>query len=269
MAAWLAERISAPLWSLPLLAALLLAARYVVFAGGALAFVSVFAKPLAARRIQPIGFTRGQLLREAGYSGLTMLIFGLVFFAVFYANRAFGWFQIYSDIAQRGWSWFWVSIPAAVFVHDFYFYWAHRFMHLPWVYANVHRVHHLSTNPSPLAAFAFHPIEAMIEAFALVIVVVLLPLHPFALVGFSFYMVATNVMGHLGYELLPGGLAKSRWLGWLNTATSHNQHHRTFGHNFGLYSLVWDRLFGTLHPGYEALYGRVTRQAGSDARPRA
>lgn len=258
---WLAERFLLPVWSYPLLVAVLVALRYLLFAGGALAFVTLFAKPLAPRRIQPIPFTTGQLWREAGYSTLTMLIFGLFFAGVFIANRELGWFQIYRDIGQYGWLWFWLSAPAAVLLHDFYFYWAHRFMHLPGVFERVHKVHHLSTNPSPLAAFAFHPIEAVIEAFAVVVIVLLLPMHPIALLMFGFYSIATNVMGHLGYELLPRGLAGSRWLGWLNTATSHNQHHRSFTSNYGLYSLAWDRLFGTLHPRYAQLYATVTARA--------
>lgn len=241
-------------------------ARYLVFAGGALALLMVFRKPLAPLRIQPTPFTGVQLWREASYSALTMVIFGLVFSGVFQAHRVFGWFNIYHDIAQRGWVWFWLSIPAAVIIHDLYYYWAHRLMHVPWMFERVHKIHHHSTNPSPLAAFAFHPAEAVIEAFALVVIVVLLPMHPLALAVFGLYMILTNVMGHMGYELLPPGLAQHRWLSWINTATSHNQHHRSFYCNYGLYSLAWDRLFGTLHPRYEELYRTVTARRKSQAK---
>ena len=34
----------------------------------------------------------------------------------------------------------------------------------------------------------------------------------------------------------------------------HAQHHAEPTHNFGFYTLLWDRLFGTLHPEYEARF---------------
>ncbi len=198
-----------------------------------------------------------------------MSIFGIVFVGLFVANRRLGFFQIYSDISQFGWLWFALSIPVAVLIHDFYFYWTHRFMHLPGVFERIHKVHHLSTNPSPLSAFAFHPIEAVIEAGAVVMIALLIPIHPIALALTMLYSILTNVMGHLGYELLPRGVAVHPALRWLNTATSHNQHHRTYAYNYGLYSLVWDRLFGTLHPRYEELYDKVTQRRRSTQAPLA
>lgn len=254
----IASALRLPLWAIPLLVVVVIASRYMLFAGGALALITVFAKPLAARRIQPVPFTAKQLWREAGYSFLSIIIFTLVLIAVVLANQRLGFFQVYRDIGQFGWLWFGLSIPTAVLIHDFYFYWTHRFMHLPGVFERVHRVHHLSTNPSPLSAFAFHPIEAIIEAGAVVMIVSLIPIHPVALGLTMLYSILTNVMGHLGYELLPRGLAGNRWLNWINTATSHNQHHRSFTSNYGLYTLLWDRLFGTLHPRYADAYAKVT-----------
>lgn len=39
-----------------------------------------------------------------------------------------------------------------------------------------------------------------------------------------------------------------RWWGLrhVGTSTFHAGHHQDAGHNFGFYTLVWDRLFGTL-----------------------
>jgi sterol desaturase/sphingolipid hydroxylase (fatty acid hydroxylase superfamily) len=136
-------------------------------------------------------------------------------------------------------------------------------MHLPSVYQRVHKVHHLSTNPSPLAAMAFHPLEALIEAGVFIVLTMLLPIHVGVLTIWALYMFATNVMGHLGYELLPRGLATHPLFGYFNTATAHNQHHRTFRSNYGLYTTIWDRLMGTLHPGYFELYDRTTKLASS------
>lgn len=254
-----------PWIGIPVFVAALIGLRYAIFAGGALVLLSIFARPLSGRRIQQAPFTRAQLLREAGYSALSILIFSAVFVVVFTLDGRFGLLQVYRDIDAYGWMWLAASFPVTILIHDFYFYWAHRAMHLPGVYDRVHKVHHLSTNPSPLAAFAFHPVEAVIEAWALILIAVIIPVHPITLIATGVYSVATNVMGHCGYELLPRSLARHRLFGFINTATSHNQHHRTYAHNFGLYTLIWDRVFGTLHPRYLALYDRMTVARTDDA----
>jgi Delta7-sterol 5-desaturase len=232
--------------------------RYVLIAGGGLLLVTLFEKALASKRIQARPFTRAQLMREAMASCSTVFIFAAAVVGLVLLHREFGLSQVYRDVDQHGWLWFAASIPIAILIHDFYFYWTHRFMHLPGVFEQVHRVHHLSTNPSPLAAFAFHPIEAVIEAGVLFVIALVMPIHVGALAIVMLYMIVTNVMGHLGYELLPGNLATSRWFGWINTATSHNLHHQKFNGNFGLYTMIWDRLFGTVHPTYETRYSEVT-----------
>lgn len=246
------------LWLVIPLIAGLVALRYAVLAGGALVLITAFSGRLRHRRIQPVPFSRKQLWRETGYSMLTALIFAAVGLFTLTLSREWGLSKVYFDPAQHGPVWLVLSVPVVILMHDTYFYWTHRFMHLPGVYERVHKVHHLSTNPSPLAAMAFHPIEAVIEAGVLVVLTTLVPIHVGVLVVWALYMFATNVMGHLGYELLPRGLAAHPLFGWLNTATGHNQHHRTFRTNFGLYTTIWDRLMGTQHPRYVELYDRTT-----------
>ena len=253
------------LWAYGLIVGAIILVRYALFAGIGFGVLRLFPKRAARRRISPVPVTRRQMWREAIYSVLTVAVFAAVFTAVFYAARDWGWFRIYRDAGAYGWAWYWLSLPAAVLIHDFYFYWAHRFMHLPGIYDHVHKVHHLSVNPTPLAAFAFHPVEAVIESLSFVIVVSVMPIHTSMLMHFAAYMMATNVMGHLGYEMFPRGFARSKWFGWLMTATCHNQHHRTYRYNYGLYTVIWDRLFGTIHPQYEALYDRITEDAAEAA----
>jgi sterol desaturase/sphingolipid hydroxylase (fatty acid hydroxylase superfamily) len=128
-------------------------------------------------------------------------------------------------------------VALMLFVHDTYFYWVHRAMHHPALFKIFHRVHHLSTNPSPWAAFAFHPFEALVEAGILIIIPFILPVHPMAVALFLIIMMAYNVYGHLGFELYPKSFSKSKFGKWINTSTSHNQHHLHFKGNYGLYLL--------------------------------
>jgi sterol desaturase/sphingolipid hydroxylase (fatty acid hydroxylase superfamily) len=71
-------------------------------------------------------------------------------------------------------------------------------------------------------------------------------------------MIVMNVMGHLGFEVLPKGFASQRIFRWHNTSVHHNMHHRYFRYNYGLYFNFWDRVMKTNHPDYEEHYDQVT-----------
>ena len=231
-------------------AAMLLAVRYAVIAGGALGLVTMFANALAPLRIQKIPFSSAQLWREIGYSMLTVVIFGIMAAAIVWLTGGLLNPTVPSTTAE--WLWAGFMVPVALLLHDFYFYWMHRAVHLPKIYPLVHRVHHLSTNPSALSAFAFHPLEAILEAAGVIAIIAVLPMPAPSLIAFGLLAFVFNVMGHLGYELAPKSFLVSSVGCWLNSATSHNTHHRKFRVNYGLYTLIWDRLFGTIDAKFEA-----------------
>ena len=194
--------------------------------------------------------------REFLYSLMSLAIFSGVGVLTFVLYRM-GWVQLYRDIHARGWGYFAFSVGALIFLHDTWFYWTHRFMHLKSVFPLVHRVHHLSRTPTPWAAFAFHPVEAFVQAVFFPLIVLVLPVHPLAGLAWLLYMTGMNVLGHCGHEVLPRGLA-THWLGkWHNTTTHHDMHHRLVRCNFGLYFNLWDRLLRTNHADYEREFDRV------------
>lgn len=198
--------------------------------------------------------------REIVYSALTSLIFTAVtWLCLGTPLRAFT--QYYTDIEQYGWGWLLLSVPLTLLLHDAYFYWAHRLMHHPRLYRRVHLLHHKSVNPSPWAAYAFHPLEAIMEAGIVPILLVAMPLHPLAFWAFVTLMLAFNVYGHLGYELFPKKLYTHPLGRWINSSVHHNLHHEKFQGNYGLYFTIWDRLCGTLRPDsvekVEEIHGRI------------
>lgn len=223
---------------------------YVVLAGFAwLALHVVFARWLAHRRISDKPPPLGQMSREFLYSLSSLGVYGLVGGFMVFAYFS-GWTHIYVRFDQYGWTWFFVSIGVIVLIHDTYFYWTHRLMHHPRLFRQFHRTHHLSTNPSPWAAYAFSPWEALVQAGIAPLVLFTLPTHPLAFSIFMLWQIAFNVLGHCGYELFPRWFVRS-WLGRvLNTATHHAQHHETNRANFSLYFNHWDRLMGTNHARY-------------------
>ena len=133
-------------------------------------------------------------------------------------------------------------------------------MHHPFLFKHVHLIHHKSTNPTPWTAYAFHPLEAVLEAGIVPVLAFTLPLDRMAIIYFFLFQIAYNVYGHLGFELFPKKFNK-HWLGkWINTSVAHNLHHSRFHGNYGLYFLFWDRLMGTLREDYDPVYEEATER---------
>ena len=244
-------------------AALAVGIRYLFFAGIAwlLGYV-LFQKQWRKRKIVPHLPPSAEVWREIRYSAVTLLVFGLVGAATGFGARH-GWTRLYFRIDQRGWPWLWTSIACAIVLHDTYFYWTHRLMHHPRLFRLVHRIHHLSHNPSPWASYAFSPLEAFVEAGILPVAVMLIPMHPLAFFIFMGWQITFNVLGHTGYEFHPRWLMDT-WLKYvLNTPTNHVMHHETMRGNYGLYFNIWDRLMKTNQHAYEERFREVTSRPGS------
>ncbi len=241
---------------------LLVTVRYLVLAGLTYTIFWKFLKErLHHRRIQQKFPNASKLWAEFKWSFATFVIFALMGVGMHILRKA-GYTQNYANIADYGWGYWFFSIALMAVMHDAYFYWTHRFMHLKSVFKYVHRVHHESSNPSPWAAFSFHPIEAAIEFGIVIVIALTIPYHVSAMIVFFTYMTLMNVLGHLGYEIFPRGFTQSRWTWWHNTSTHHNLHHSKSNCNYGLYFNWWDYMMGTNHRNYHATFEEVK------ARPR-
>ena len=231
--------------------------RYLLVAGFAFVLFYVWRnRRLLALKVQQHYPGRSDIRREFLYSLMSLAIFSSVGLVTFWMSRH-GWLKVYLNIGSHGWGYLALSTVVLIFAHDTYFYWTHRFMHLKAVFPLVHRVHHLSHTPTPWAAFAFHPIEAVIEAGIFPLVAAFMPLHPLAAVVWLFYMTAMNVLGHCGFEILPRGFTRHPITRWHNTTVHHNMHHRFVHCNYSLYYNVWDRLMGTNHARYHEEFEQV------------
>lgn len=195
--------------------------------------------------------------REILYSITTIAIFSFVSMLVFRHPAIAPHTKLYKNINDHSMVYYVLAFPVMLFLHDTYFYFTHRLMHNKKIFNYVHLVHHQSTNPSPWAAYAFHPLEAFVEIGILFVFMFTLPLHPTHVLIFFFFMITYNVYGHLGYELYPKGFSKSMVGRWINTSVNHNQHHQYFKGNYGLYFLFWDRMLGTIREDYDARFEEV------------
>jgi Delta7-sterol 5-desaturase len=229
--------------------------KYFLIAGPVfLIFYILFRKRFFFKKIQSKFPKVKDYVREIGFSTFSIIIFSLPPLLLLYSDSIRPHTTFYEHVEEYGTVYLIVSFPLMLLMHDTYFYWVHRIMHSPWFFKRIHLVHHKSTNPSPWAAYAFHPFEAIIESLIFVIFLFTIPMHSLHLQSFFVFSLVYNVYGHLGFELYPKGFNK-HWLGkWMNTSVSHNQHHRYFKGNYGLYFTVWDRLMGTLRPDYDTAY---------------
>jgi lathosterol oxidase len=229
--------------------------RYFILAGTAfLVFYILFPRIFQKIKIQKKFPNTKNYYRDILYSVISMIIFATIAYISFTLLKPYNNIN-YGDIKNN--YLYALSFVWMYFLHDTYFYWSHRAMHHPFLYRKVHLIHHKSTNPSPWTAYAFHPLEAIIEAGIAPLIAFTIPVHRSAFFIFMLFQIIYNVYGHLGYELYPKGFNKT-WIGkWINTGTAHNQHHKSFFGNYGLYTLIWDRLLGTIRDDYDTTFEKV------------
>lgn len=193
------------------------------------------------------------LRREIVYSLSTLGVFSALGLAV-WGGVMRGHLEVYADPARHGRVWLWASLPVLILWHDTWFYWTHRLLHTRWWFRRVHAVHHRSRQPSPWAAYAFHPIEALINGLVTPLALLVVPVHGGVLLLFQLHQIVRNTHGHAAVETLPRGFAR-HWLGrWFTTTTHHHLHHETAVGHYALWFTFWDRWCGTLRPDYEARF---------------
>jgi sterol desaturase/sphingolipid hydroxylase (fatty acid hydroxylase superfamily) len=146
-------------------------------------------------------------------------------------------------------------------VMDLAMYALHRLAHWKLLYPLLHRTHHRYDRPHPLTLFVLNPAEAVSFGSLWLLVI---SVYDASWIGMSIYL-ALNVLfgtiGHLGVEPLPDRWKRIPILRLLSTSTFHAQHHHDKAYNFGFYTLLWDRLFGTLSPEYESRFGRMQQES--------
>lgn len=159
------------------------------------------------------------------------------------------------------------QVIAMVILHDAWFYWMHRTLHLRQLFRLAHAAHHRSRTPTSWAAYSFAPGEAVFESIYVPAMFLgiswIAPIQPWAVFIFLGHQIARNAVGHSGFELAWPGFTRSRWTGWLTTSVHHDLHHQEGRYNFGLYFTWWDRWMGTEHPRYHERFDAVV------SRPRA
>ena len=221
----------------------IVAARYLLVSGG-LAWLTrrrhPAAGPAPAKR-------RAQVAHEIRWSLVSAAIYGIPAGLAAAAWQSYGLTRIYDGTPQSLLGW--LALPASAFaylaVHDTWFYWSHRWMHRPAVFARVHATHHASRPPTAWAALSFSPIEALSGAWLIPALVFVIPVHVAALLFVLTVMTWNGVINHMGWEIYPKAWVAGAFGRHVITASHHHLHHRNYRCNYGLYFRFWDRVCGT------------------------
>lgn len=197
-----------------------------------------------ARRIQSRPLRHGQVRREVLLSLRAVVIFAFYGLGLLAAYRA-GWTTLDADWAAWPWWWPAAGFLVAILLHDTWFYWVHRAMHLKGVFAWAHAQHHRSVTPTPWSILAFDVAETIPQFGVFVLLAMLMPMHPAVLWAYLLFDSMVNAAGHCGHEIIPDSQRTHRLLRYTNAVTHHDLHHARFDCNYAQYFNVWDRLCGT------------------------
>lgn len=161
-----------------------------------------------------------------------------------------------------------LDVAVLVLSLDLLMYVFHRVAHHLLLYRWVHATHHIYDKPRLLTLFALNPIEAL--GFGCMLILVCL-VYPVSALGLSIYLllnVLFGLVGHIGVEPLRQQWLRLPVLRFISTSTFHAEHHHDGRHNFGFYTLLWDKVFGTAAPEYSTDFGEAGQRTIQGHSPR-
>lgn len=197
-----------------------------------------------------------QVLKEIGWSALSSVAFA-VFFVVMMILWDRGYTMVYIDPRAYPLWYMPISLAVYMFIHETYYYWLHRWMHRPRVYRRIHKVHHDSVRTSSWTSFSFHPVESILQAIVIPVLLFFLPINVFVLLLLLIVMTVSAIINHAAVEIYPG-TARRHFARWVIGSAHHDLHHKQFRYNFGLYFTFWDRWMKTESPDFDRRFAEST-----------
>ena len=177
-----------------------------------------FPERFEGRKIHKKKYKKGQLKKEIRWSMITSLLF-TVAGTITVVLWQKGFTKVYTNVHLYDLWYLPVSLIIFMFVHETYYYWLHRWMHLPAVFK-------------------------IVQAIFLPVMLMVLPMHYFVIIIVLVIMTFSSVINHLDIDIYPKNpnhfLTK-----WVIGAEHHSSHHQFFKYNYGLYFTFWDKIVGT------------------------
>ena len=209
-------------------------------------------------KIQKRKFRWSMLRHELLWSALNVGITGFVLtqFASWLVERGY----LTTDPTPA--AWYTVAFEFALYfiIFDFYFYCVHRVFHIEPLYTWFHKIHHRSVTPNPLSSSSMTPIEGIAEGLIVPIFLAVFTIHEtstYLIIPFATLM---GLYVHCGYEFVPRWWYRNPATNWFITPMFHDQHHQFFTCNYGAYTTIWDRMFGTVRARFQQDFDKLKGQ---------
>lgn len=140
---------------------------------------------------------------------------------------------------------FFADVAILFFAMDLLMYVFHWAIHKSFLYGYIHTLHHEAIDPKPVDLFILHPAETAAFGGLWLAVIMLGTFNVWAMLVYLVLNVIFGIAGHLGNDVTPGKSDATGLLRFAGTSRFHHGHHKNVDRNFGFYTNVWDRLFGT------------------------
>lgn len=230
--------------------------RYVIMSGLYQRLIYDRLSSLNPKRIISPKYPKTQRRREVIWSGISSLLFGFIGVLMIMAWQR-GYTAIYVDWQAYPMWYIPISFVSALFIHETYYYWIHRWLHHPKIYKYIHKVHHDSISTSVWTSFSFHPIESILQAIIIPLIVLIVPMHLAVLLLILMIMTVSAIINHAGVEIYPASWRANNVMKWIIGSTHHDLHHRRFTKNFGLYFTFWDIWMETESDEFDERWERI------------
>lgn len=122
--------------------------------------------------------------------------------------------------------------------YDFFYMSFHRLLHIRSLYGYIHKHHHRQKAPSRgnLDAINVHPFEFLVGEYLHLLTIYCIPCHIYTVV---FFILAGGILASLNHTRLDINF------GHVYSVKVHDVHHRLPESNYGQYTMVWDKVFGS------------------------
>ncbi|KAJ1917452.1 c-5 sterol desaturase [Mycoemilia scoparia] len=171
----------------------------------------------------------------------------------FFLGELHGYSLLYDDVDKYGWPYLIFSAFAFIIFTDFFIYWIHRIEHHPRIYAKCHKLHHKWIVCTPFASHAFHPIDGWAQSVPYHVAVYVLPIHKWLYLGLFSFVNIWSVMIHDGQYVSKNPV--------VNGSAHHTMHHLYFNYNYGQFTTMFDRMFGSHRFPTAEIYDRSRRKS--------
>lgn len=128
---------------------------------------------------------------------------------------------------------------------DLLMYVFHYVIHQTELYRWIHGLHHEYPEPQPIDLFVLHPLETFGFGGLWLLLMAVYPASFLAIFAYLTVNVLFGVVGHSAVEPFPAAWERAPLLKYIGSSGFHFQHHQNDQSNFGFYTSIWDRLFGT------------------------